>query len=757
MSTTYEIPFVNYVFEDKSGYKTASDAGFHDPDGDFLVGESGGFLLNINFKFVDTHLLRAAAIYYEKYKRYTDYPIDSPPHRRFRIQEEYRRNNGFTANCKLLYKDIPLYERLINSGKIKEAKALVKPLRISGEHYNFINYASIRQLDESSVVISKEGKVSAKKKEDIPLFFGSQYWWYKSKEFARNNGYHLIVGKARRGGFSYMEACGSANTVNLNPGSTVIHCAADKKYLTQGRSISNMTLSQLEYYELKTPFLRGFISRDVEDVQLGFKKKDGTNAGYQSHVISVTTGPANPDVAIGKDAIEIKCEELSAFPTFDEFMNVTEPTTRTGSITTGLITAWGTGGSKEAKWEVFEKNFYNPSSYSFMPFENVWDKDSRGLICGFFKPYIESLQGYNKEGEASLDKDGNTNYRVAIQISNEEREAYKAKTTSILKYILYCGQYANMPSESFSSTTDNIFASPELSIHINNVRHNPDYKFYVDGVIVDTPSGLKFESNISLFNKGLKTHPYIEDVPPKSGVDKIGCIRMFMPPYKDPKTGKVPDIYTISYDPIGRAREDEKDQLVSRKSFNSATVWMNPNDYFPQVTKLRIANYFGRPNTLEEADAVVRDLSLLYGEASILAEIDRGETRSNFKKWGLMRLLAKEPTVVWDNKVKATASTNYGIVLGNDIRKAQGLRLLYELLYTTIGADADGNPIYVFHKCGDLSFLLELQKWNNIGNFDRVSDAIIEAFTTKKQNILAAIKIKTRKKVEESILTRAWY
>jgi len=28
-----------------------------------------------------------------------------------------------------------------------------------------------------------------------------------------------------------------------------------------------------------------------------------------------------------------------------------------------------------------------------MPFENVWDKDSRGEVCGYFKPYAWGLQG----------------------------------------------------------------------------------------------------------------------------------------------------------------------------------------------------------------------------------------------------------------------------------------------------------------------------------------------------------------------------
>ena len=41
-------PFLQYINEDKSRYKHAKDAGYDDPDDLFLIGDSGGFLLNIN-------------------------------------------------------------------------------------------------------------------------------------------------------------------------------------------------------------------------------------------------------------------------------------------------------------------------------------------------------------------------------------------------------------------------------------------------------------------------------------------------------------------------------------------------------------------------------------------------------------------------------------------------------------------------------------------------------------------------------------
>ena len=59
-------PFLQYINEDKSHYQHARDAGYDDPDDLFLIGESGGFLLNINpnDKFVNVHLFSEMADFY---------------------------------------------------------------------------------------------------------------------------------------------------------------------------------------------------------------------------------------------------------------------------------------------------------------------------------------------------------------------------------------------------------------------------------------------------------------------------------------------------------------------------------------------------------------------------------------------------------------------------------------------------------------------------------------------------------------------
>ena len=42
-----EYPFKQFIEEDKSRYKTATEAGYYDPHNYFLIGDSGGFLMNI--------------------------------------------------------------------------------------------------------------------------------------------------------------------------------------------------------------------------------------------------------------------------------------------------------------------------------------------------------------------------------------------------------------------------------------------------------------------------------------------------------------------------------------------------------------------------------------------------------------------------------------------------------------------------------------------------------------------------------------
>ena len=735
-----DYPFLQYINEDKSHYKHAKDCGYNDPDDLFLIGESGGFLLNIQpgDKFVNTHLFTEAADFYRKNKQYTFYKVDSIPHRQFRKREEYRRRHGFTAPC------------LLRNG-------VVQDIRITGGMYNYLNYTMIEQLDTTTAKSTLKAS-TGKKKYDFPKFIDAQFWTWHIMEFAVNNGFHLIIDKTRRGGFSYIMAADSANELNLNSHKVAIHVAVDKKYLIATGGLTDFTINNLRFYETKTPFVRGLLTTNAENFKLGFKLPNGTVSpkSWNSALFSVSA-MNNPDCAIGKDAVKVKVEELSTMDNFDEFMSVTEPAMRTGSYVTGNLFCWGTATS--GNMQVFEQNFYSPSAFNFMPFENVWDKDSRNEVCGYFKPYCWGLQG--QIGDAyGLDNDGNSNIEIGLRISFKERQKKKETAKTFADYINYLGQYANMPSESFSSTTENLFSSEKLMAWEEQLRTNNQYKFYVDGTIVEdntAPYGVRFKSNSRIEAEGgvlnKDFYEYINGVPIKSYEHHHGCIRVWFNPIKVQyidKEGKQvygtpPGLYSISYDPVGVNKENKL--ITNKHSHNSIKVWMEPCKY-NNFKSACVASYYGRPDKLEEADWICYCLARLYNcVGTVAVEINRGETVSNFKKWRALRYLMKDPIEIWDTSLKGSVASTYGVNMGDGSKKLEGLRLLKEMLYTEIGKDENGNEIYFFQTIYDYQSILELKKWNAVGNFDRVSEMIMRALRWRLFDVKAAKELAHRKKV----------
>ena len=741
-----EYPFLNYILEDKSHYKRARDVGYNDPNNLFMIGDSGGFLMdiNINDKFVDTHKLTEMADFHRTNNKYTFFKEDSIPHRQLRKREEYRRKHGFDAPC------------LLRNGKLEN-------LHISGSMYNYLNYINMEQLDESSISYSDKASV-AKKHYDFPKFIDAQFWTFACMEFAILNGFHLLIDKTRRGGFSYIMAADSANEINLSPNKVCIHVAVDKKFLTAKGGLTDFTIANLRFYENETFFKRGILSLNNENFVLGYKLPNGVVSpkSWNSALFSVSA-MNNPDCAIGKDAVKVKVEEVSTMDNFDEFMNVTEPAMRTGSYTTGNLCAWGTATS--GNMQIFEQNFYSPQSFNFMPFENVWDKDMRNEVCGYFKAYCWGLQGRLGD-KVAMDADGNSDIEVGIRIALRERRIKKEKAKTFADYINYLGQYALMPSESFSSATENLFSSEELMEWEEKLRVDNAYKFYVDGMLYeDNKGGVEFKTNARIEKEGgrhnVDFYDWIEGVPRRGNEHPHGCIRKWFNPmkiqYKDSKGqltfGTPPGLYSISYDPVGVNKE--KAAITNKHSHNSIKVWMNPSPYNNFKTAL-VCAYYGRPEKLEEADKICYLLARYYnciGTTGV--EVNRGETVSNFTKWKALKYLMKDPVEIWDTSLKAHVSASYGVNMGGgsgagSTKVLEGLLMLKEMLYSEVGKDEHGKPKLFFHTIYDYQTILELKKWNSVGNFDRVSEMIIHALQWKQSDVQAAKELSARKKILET-------
>jgi hypothetical protein len=745
-------PFLEYIEEpDKEKkYKKASDCGWYDPHNNFLIGDSGGFLLNIRpGKFVNTELFNEAARTYQATGKYTQFKVDSIPHRQFRRRECDRRRNGFSAPC------------------WQNPDGSIEDIWITGGHYNFLNYTRMERTDESSVIVTEHG-ATAKKIYSFPSFIDAQFWTFQIIEFCRRNGLHLIIDKTRRGGFSYIMASDSSNEVNLSKHKVVIHVAADNKYLTKQGGLSDFAVNNLKFYEEKTPFKRGIFSPTADSFKLGYRMKNGVEAddSWSSSLLSVSANN-NPDCAIGKDAVTIKVEELSTMQNFDDFMNVTEPTMTVGTRTTGTLMAWGT--ATAANMQVFEQNFYNPRAFGFMAFENVFDNDARNEVCGFFKSYAWGLEG-EIDGVKGFDEDGNSNLRIGVKLAARERIEKKKTAKTFAEYLNYLGQRALFPAESFSSASENIFSSEALNKFEDKLRVDNSYKFYTDGELFeDGTKKIYFKSNarIRIENPDMKTYDYIQGVPRRGNEDPHGCIRVwFAPEYEETYIGDrlirsiLPGTYVAVYDPVGI--DKDKKEITDRHSHNSIFVIEMPRERNGFKPKL-CAAYYGRTERLEEADEKFYRLCKWYNCIGTgLVEINRGETVSNFRKWKATKYLGYEPLYVWDSAVKEKVSTSYGYNIGSGPKKLDGLRLLKEFLYEVIGKNEFGEDIYVFERFLDYQTILELKKFNAEGNFDRISSLILLGIYWKSIDIKGKRELASRKKVTEDndktdIFNRQWF
>lgn len=745
-------PFLEYIEESdkEKKYKKASDCGWYDPHNNFLIGDSGGFLLNIRpGKFVNTELFNEAARTYQATGKYTQFKVDSIPHRQFRRRECDRRRNGFSAPC------------------WQNPDGSIEDVWITGGHYNFLNYTRMERTDESSVIVTEHG-ATAKKIYSFPSFIDAQFWTWQIIEFCKRNGLHLIIDKTRRGGFSYIMAADSSNEVNLSKHKVVIHVAADNKYLIKQGGLSDFAVNNLKFFEEKTPFKRGIFSPTTDSFKLGYRMKNGVEAddSWSSSLLSVSANN-NPDCAIGKDAVTIKVEELSTMQNFDEFMNVTEPTMTVGTRTTGTLMAWGT--ATAANMQIFEQNFYNPRAFGFMHFENVFDNDARNEVCGFFKSYAWGLEG-EIDGVKGFDEDGNSNLRIGLQLAARERVEKKKTAKTFAEYLNYLGQRALFPAESFSSASENIFSSEALNKFEDKLRVDNSYKFYTDGELFeDGTKKIYFKSNarIRIENPDMKTYDYIQGVPRRGNEDPHGCIRVwFAPEYEEIYINDrlvriiLPGTYVAVYDPVGI--DKEKKEITDRHSHNSIFVIEMPRERNGFKPKL-CAAYYGRTERLEEADEKFYRLCKWYNCIGTgLVEINRGETVSNFRKWKATKYLGYEPLYVWDSAVKEKVSTSYGYNIGSGPKKLDGLRLLKEFLYEVIGKNEFGEDIYVFERFLDYQTILELKKFNAGGNFDRISSLILLGIYWKSIDIKGKRELASRKKVTEDndktdIFNRQWF
>ena len=727
-----DIPFIDYLCEDKSKYPKASEGisyitnkPLYDPDNDFLIGNSGGILMNIDFIVINIERLSKAADTFDEYGTYCDYDPSTPAYESFWQRETSRRKKGVFIKAKLYYKDIPKFFDANTTDE--ERESLLQPLRITGAHYTYLNYGRIERTpnDKERARLKREGAEHVETVMGFPRYWDGDYWNFKIDEFIANNKFHLTKAKARRKGFSYKRGSQAANTINLFPNVTVTLAADQLAYLTDKGATTFMAKKCLDHFEEHTFWKRGYISEAIDDILMGYRvsTKGLKNFGWLSNLYSVAIGK-NESAAVGKKAIEIDFEEAGKCPNLQKALDVTLSNTESGAISVGTIRIYGTGGTKGANWAAFSKAFYNPKMNKMLCMENVWDINKRHEVCGFFFPQVWDCEPYVERGNSII--------FTAYAWDKQDKENHFHNNDSET-HIIYKAQRANTPAEAFINTTENMFASPELNLHVSDLINDNATRFFQDGWIVVNDLGNSNKAEFipktecikrDIFGKG-RFHEFVNQVPHGSRDDTHGCVRMYYRPFL--VNGEVPkDLYFVSVDAykVDKAQKD----VTDKHSLYSAQVWMRSNIITPYPNqKLLVCEYIGRLDTMEQNDIVTMGMCLMYN-AECCPEAGTGETVSNFIKYKLRRYLMLDPTNANTRKLTNPNNNDYGIVIGDGDKKYNGLRMLKEFIYEPLSYTADGKPIRRLKSISSVRLLLECQRFTAEGNFDHISAAIVAMY-----------------------------
>lgn len=727
-----DIPFIDYLCEDKSKYPKASEGisyitnkPLYDPDNDFLIGNSGGILMNIDFIVINIERLSKAADTFDEYGTYCDYDPSTPAYESFWQRETSRRKKGVFIKAKLYYKDIPKFFDANTTDEDRES--LLQPLRITGAHYTYLNYGRIERTpnDKERARLKREGAEHVETVMGFPRYWDGDYWNFKIDEFIANNKFHLTKAKARRKGFSYKRGSQAANTINLFPNVTVTLAADQLAYLTDKGATTFMAKKCLDHFEEHTFWRRGYISEAIDDILMGYRvsTKGLKNFGWLSNLYSVAIGK-NESAAVGKKAIEIDFEEAGKCPNLQKALDVTLSNTESGAISVGTIRVYGTGGTKGANWAAFSKAFYNPKMNKMLCMENVWDINKRHEVCGFFFPQVWDCEPYVERGNSII--------FTAYAWDKQDKENHFHNNDSET-HIIYKAQRANTPAEAFINTTENMFASPELNLHVSDLINDNATRFFQDGWIIVNDLGNSNKTEFipkaecikrDIFGKG-RFHEFVNQVPHGSRDDTHGCVRMYYRPFL--VNGEVPkDLYFTVVDAykVDKAQKD----VTDKHSLYSAQVWMRSNTITPYPNqKLLVCEYIGRLDTMEQNDIVTMGMCLMYN-AECCPEAGTGETVSNFIKYKLRRYLMLDPTNANTRKLTNPNNNDYGIVIGDGDKKYNGLRMLKEFIYEPLSYTADGKPIRRLKSISSVRLLLECQRFTAEGNFDHISAAIVAMY-----------------------------
>lgn len=635
----------------------------------------------------DMDYFRPSAIFYQKFKKYTNlYPNTSPNSEFYKFWKEEARR------CR--------------EGYVRESDGEW----ITGPHYFYLNYSPILR----SVI--KKGSKRAERIRDFPDFYDGDYFYFHYIQQATDAGKHVGLLKKRGMGFSFKAGSDLARLFIL--GDTSVNTgdvkgfaiASEKEYLIKD-GILNKFEDNIDWCASNTPWprLKSKDSLNSMTWEMGYTDSNGLTKGTRNSIIGVTT-QGDPDKARGKRGPRIYWDEWGKHPNLLKSWMVARESVEEGDFAFGTMIGGGTGGTEGADFKGAEEMFYNPGGYHILEVPNVYDKNVNGAsTCAFFFPaYLNRLGKY--------DKDGNSDVIGALVEIIERRIHIKYNSTDPNTLVQHKAEMCIVPQEAIMRREGSIFPVADLKDHLANIL--PDMTKFLSAHYV---GHLKLNMSGEVSWDKLELHPPLRNYPLKDELDKNGCIEIFEMPRRM-TDGTIPIWrYIAGIDPID---SDEGNYTNSLGSIFIFDTW----------TDRIVAEYTGRPRLAVEFYENCLKLLKFYNaianyENNLKGLFQYFDTTRN------LQYLCDTPQVLRDmDYVKGTAFGNRAKgTNANKAVNAWGRKLQADWLISTAYTpfdeeerDVNGNiiekpTVLNLHRVRSIGYIKELIAWNPDDNFDRVS------------------------------------
>lgn len=624
--------------------------------------------------------------------------------------------------------------------------------KITGNYYFYLNYCPIQKVD----ILNATGR-RANKIKGFPDFWDGDYNYFWIRDIARDGilealhvvkeeqdrinalpdeerfpilreyydtlglffdplpdqldgGLDLILGKARRRGFSFKNASVAVCNFFHRPHSYTMLIAYEKKYLFPGKkTIFGKCKEYINFVNEHTAWkMPSDYINTQQHIRASYKEtKDGVDIekGFMSEIEAISFKD-NPDAGRGADAYDIIGEEVGAWGTPGGLKNTIaamRSSSEAGMFKTGMMTMFGTSGDMEGGTVDFADLFRRPKANGFMSFKDRWGK-FKEKVEGFFFPKHMNTEGF-------YDENGNSDMESAKQAELLTRKTLidnGATSTEIQKRM----QEEPLDSaEAFALVAANTFPVVELQAQLDKViamnlqaiKGTPVKLHYVDGKITATP----------ILDGSAKPITSFKDIP----LDIQGCPIIYEFP-ADPPAG----LYKIGYDPI---RQEHGTSLAGIIVYKGTQVGSYTHD-------IPVAEYVGRYDDPDDIDRVAEMFADLFN-TKVMYENEVTGVKNYFRRIKRLSLLALQPdTVISKNIKKSKVARVYGCHMNEQLKDA-GERYVKSWLLTVLDYDENDNPVRVIDRIYSIRLLEELISYFRKGNFDLVSALFMCMFQVQEE------------------------